>query len=134
MRFDIAKDGSGLVYEIRHIVAVAQKMKEYGMEVIWENIGDPVDKGEKIPDWMKDVLTGILREDISYAYSPTQGMNEARELRRMTSSFLTGLVMQLPGLTAPSALTHESSCRNRPIQRIFWQRCFTRPFLQTPIA
>ena len=79
MRFDIAKDGSGLVYEIRQIVAVAQKLKKYGMEIIWENIGDPVDKGEKIPDWMKDVLTGILREDISYAYSPTQGMNETRE-------------------------------------------------------
>jgi len=79
MRFDIAKDGSGLVYEIRQIVAVAQKLKKYGIEIIWENIGDPVDKGEKIPDWMKDVLTGILREDISYAYSPTQGVNETRE-------------------------------------------------------
>jgi alanine-synthesizing transaminase len=79
MRFDIAKDGSGLVYEIRQIVAVAQKMKEHGIDVTWENIGDPVDKGEKIPDWMKDVLAGILREDISYAYSPTQGMTETRE-------------------------------------------------------
>ena len=32
MRFDIAKDGSGLVYEIRQIVAVAKKMEEYGIE------------------------------------------------------------------------------------------------------
>jgi len=49
MRFDIAKGGSGLSYEIRRIVAVANKLKEYGVEVIWENIGDPVQKGEKIP-------------------------------------------------------------------------------------
>lgn len=79
MRFDIAKDGSGLVYEIRQIVSVAQKLKEYGIEVTWENIGDPIHKGEKIPDWMKDVLTGILRDDLSYGYSPTKGVDETRE-------------------------------------------------------
>jgi alanine-synthesizing transaminase len=79
MRFDIAKDGSGLVYEIRQIVEVAKKLKEYGIEVTWENIGDPIHKGEKIPDWMKDVLTGILRDDLSYGYSPTKGVDETRE-------------------------------------------------------
>jgi alanine-synthesizing transaminase len=79
MRFDIAKDGSGLVYEIRQIVAVAKKLKEYGIEVTWENIGDPIHKGEKIPDWMKEVLTGILRDDLSYGYCPTKGVDETRE-------------------------------------------------------
>ncbi len=79
MRFDIAKDGSGLVYEIRQIVSVAQKLKAYGIEVTWENIGDPIHKGEKIPDWMKDVLMGILRDDLSYGYSPTKGVDETRE-------------------------------------------------------
>jgi len=79
MRFDIAKGGSGLSYEIRRIVAVANKLKEYGVEVIWENIGDPVQKGEKIPDWMKEVLCEIMHEDSSYAYSPTRGMNETRD-------------------------------------------------------
>lgn len=79
MRFDIAKDGSGLVYEIRQIVEVANKLKEYGIEVTWENIGDPIHKGEKIPDWMKDVLTEILQDDLSYGYSPTKGVDETRE-------------------------------------------------------
>jgi aspartate/methionine/tyrosine aminotransferase len=79
MRFDIAKGGSGLSYEIRRIVAVANKLKEYGVEVIWENIGDPIQKGEKIPEWMKEVLCEILHEDESYAYSPTRGMHETRD-------------------------------------------------------
>lgn len=79
MRFDIAKDGSGLVYEIRQIVGVANKLKEYGREVIWENIGDPIHKGEKIPDWMKEVLIEILKDDLSYGYSPTKGVDETRE-------------------------------------------------------
>jgi alanine-synthesizing transaminase len=79
MRFDIAKDGSGLVYEIRQIVNVANKLKEYGIEVIWENIGDPIHKGEKIPEWMKEVLVEILRDDLSYGYCPTKGVDETRE-------------------------------------------------------
>ena len=79
MRFDIAKSGSGLVYEIRNIVGVANRLKQSGVEVIWENIGDPVQKGEKIPEWMREVLAGLLREDATYAYSPTKGMEETRE-------------------------------------------------------
>src|SRR5512145_473595 len=79
MRFEISRGGSGLTYEIRNIVMIAKKMQEYGMKIIWENIGDPVQKGEKIPDWMKDVLTDILRDDASYAYSPTKGMDATRQ-------------------------------------------------------
>lgn len=79
MRFDIAKSGSGLVYEIRHIVNVANRLRESGVEVVWENIGDPVQKGEKVPSWMREVLTDLLKEDRTYGYSPTKGMDETRE-------------------------------------------------------
>ena len=79
MRFDIAKSGTGIAYEIRNIVNIAEKLKEYDVDVTWENIGDPVVKGEKIPEWMKDTLTDIIKDDISYAYSPTRGMEETRE-------------------------------------------------------
>ena len=79
MRFDIAKSGSGLVYEIRHIVNIANQLKRSGVEVVWENIGDPVQKGEKVPEWMRKVLTDLLREDCAYGYSPTKGMDATRE-------------------------------------------------------
>ena len=79
MRFDIAKSGSGLVYEIRHIANVANRLKRYGVDVVWENIGDPVQKGEKVPEWMREVLTDLLREDRVYGYSPTKGMDGTRE-------------------------------------------------------
>jgi len=84
MRFDIAKRGEGLTYEIRNIVGVANRLKSCGMEVTWENIGDPVHKGEKIPDWMKEVLIELLKEDINYAYSPTQGHDATRRVYRGT--------------------------------------------------
>src|SRR3989339_953058 len=79
MRFDIAKSGSGLVYEIRNIVNVADILKRSGVDVIWENIGDPVQKGEKIPAWMREVLIDLLQEDQTYGYSPTKGMTATRE-------------------------------------------------------
>jgi len=79
MRFDIAKSASGLVYEIRHIVNVARRLIDAGIEVTWENIGDPVQKGEKVPDWMRQVLIDLLKEDETYGYSPTKGMNVTRE-------------------------------------------------------
>jgi len=91
MRYDIAKSGNGMTYEIRNIVGVANKLKEYGKEIYWENIGDPVNKGEKIPDWMKDVLKEILSQDCSYAYSPTKGVDETRE-------FLADRVNQRKGI------------------------------------
>ncbi|AEI13822.1 Aspartate transaminase [Flexistipes sinusarabici DSM 4947] len=79
MRFDIAKSGSGLTYEIRNIVNVANELKKRGMDVIWENIGDPVVKGEKIPEWMKSILSEIMEDDLSFAYSPTKGVLSTRE-------------------------------------------------------
>lgn len=79
MRFDIAKSGTGLKYEIRNIVGVANKLRDLGIEITWKNIGDPVEKGEKIPEWMKEALIDILKEDKTYAYSPTKGVDETRE-------------------------------------------------------
>jgi len=79
MRFDIARSGSGLVYEIRNIVNVANRLTQAGVEVIWENIGDPVQKGERVPEWMRGVLVDLLQEDCSYGYSPTKGVDATRE-------------------------------------------------------
>lgn len=56
MRSTIAKGNSGLTYEIRNIVLVAEQLKKNNIEVTWENIGDPVNKGEIIPDWMKEIV------------------------------------------------------------------------------
>lgn len=79
MRFDFTKAGSGLTYEIRNIVDIANRLKTYGVEISWENIGDPVSKGEHIPQWMKETLKGVLEDDMSYAYSPTKGIETTRE-------------------------------------------------------
>jgi len=80
MRRDIVHEGAGkLTYEIREIVAVAKRLQKAGVEITWENIGDPIQKGEKFPDWMKEIISELVRDDASYAYSDTMGVPATRE-------------------------------------------------------
>jgi len=80
MRYDLAKSGNGLTYEIRNIVSVAKLMEKHGVEICYENIGDPVAKGEIIPDWMKETIADLVRNNnASFAYCPTKGDDTVRE-------------------------------------------------------
>ncbi len=80
MRNNIVHIGAGeLTYEIRAIVAIAEKLQKLGMKVRMENIGDPVAKGEAVPGWMKEIVADLARQDCSYAYCPTKGLLETRE-------------------------------------------------------
>lgn len=79
MRSDIVHPGADkLRYEIREIVAVAKRVALSGIPIIWENIGDPVAKGEVPPVWIKKIIADTLKEDITFAYSPTKGLDETR--------------------------------------------------------
>lgn len=67
-------------YEIREIVEVAYQIQKLTKkEIIWENIWDPVIKGEKIPNWLKQIVTRWVQEDTTYAYSPSKWVNKTRE-------------------------------------------------------
>jgi len=79
MRRDIVHAGSRqLTYEIREIVAVAEDLKKLGVEITWENIGDPITKGEKVPDWIKDIITQLVSEDKTYGYVATKGVESTQ--------------------------------------------------------
>ncbi len=79
MRNTITHPGADeLVYEIREIVEVANQIKALGQPITWENIGDPVAKGEAIPGWIKEYVAEALKEDATYGYSPTKGLLATR--------------------------------------------------------
>lgn len=63
-----------LIYEIREIVKSGKEIEKLGKTIRWENIGDPIAKGEKIPTWMKDILKKVVDIDASWGYSPTSGI------------------------------------------------------------
>lgn len=81
MRNNIIHPGADeLSYEIREIVEVGNKIENTGIKITWENIGDPVAKGQIVPSWMKEILIDTIKNDNScFAYSPTKGLPETRE-------------------------------------------------------
>jgi alanine-synthesizing transaminase len=80
MRRNIVHSGAdALIYEIRQIVGIAKKIQELGVPITWENIGDPIQKGEAIPDWMKAIVQELLQENKSWAYTATQGDEGTRK-------------------------------------------------------
>jgi hypothetical protein len=79
MRRDIVHPGADrLKYEIREIVAFAQELGRWNIPIVWENIGDPVKKGEPVAPWIKEIVGRKAAEDLSYAYTETEGAREAR--------------------------------------------------------
>ncbi len=80
MRTDIVHPGADkLRYEIRRIVEVAKSIQKLGTPITWENIGDPVAKGEQVPAWIRETVQGAAGENAAFGYSPTQGLDVARE-------------------------------------------------------
>lgn len=80
MRRDIVHEGSGqLTYEIREIVEVALELRQLGLDITWENIGDPIEKGEKLPPWIKEIVMDLVSVDSTYGYAATRGVPETLE-------------------------------------------------------
>lgn len=77
MRVNINQPGANkLRYEIRQIIEIAHKVETLGIPITWENIGDPIAKGEKIPEWIRAIVGREVLLNSSYAYSPTQGLSD----------------------------------------------------------
>jgi len=71
---------SELSYEIREIVWFAKQVEKLtNRKTIWENIWDPVEKWEKIGDWLKNIVKNACWKDRVYWYSPTRGLDETLE-------------------------------------------------------
>jgi len=68
-----------LTYEIRGIVKKARQVEALGYAMTWENIGDPIQKSNHVPDWMKEIIAELLREDKTYGYADSKGVLETRK-------------------------------------------------------
>lgn len=68
-----------LTYEIRGIVKKARQIEALGYSMTWENIGDPIQKHNHVPDWMKEIVADLLKEDKTYGYADSKGVLETRK-------------------------------------------------------
>ncbi len=97
MRRSIVHEGAkNLSYEIREIVIVARQIRELGQQITWENIGDPIEKGEEIAPWIREILHELLDEQASYGYCDTAGVPEVREFLAQTVNRRGGSVRIAP--------------------------------------
>lgn len=78
-------------YEIRGIVEKGFQVEAAGQPVFWENIGDPVQKGMKVPDFIKNIVAEEAQNDASYAYCDSKGVPATRR-------FLAGRTNQYKGI------------------------------------
>lgn len=79
-----------LTYEIREIVKKAHLFQQMGIAISWENIGDPVQKGAVIPDWMKRIVADLAMDSTSYGYCPTKGVLATRQFLAQKTNVLGG--------------------------------------------
>ncbi|WP_375586550.1 pyridoxal phosphate-dependent aminotransferase [Cyclobacterium xiamenense] len=92
MRQLLLRPGAGeLNYEIRGIVKKARMIEELGYPITWENIGDPIQKNNTIPTWMKEIVSGLVQADETYGYADSKGMMATRK-------FLANLTNQKGGV------------------------------------
>ncbi len=67
-----------LEYAIRDVVGHARQLEKNGKDVIYLNIGDPLQFDFKTPEHIKEALIHAVKEDFN-AYSPSEGIPELRD-------------------------------------------------------
>ncbi|MBL0742617.1 pyridoxal phosphate-dependent aminotransferase [Chryseolinea lacunae] len=92
MRQKLLSEGAKeLSYEIREIVKKADLLKKLGVAISWENIGDPIQKHHKLPQWIKDIIADLMKQDDTYSYCPSKGMLETREFLARQTNAMNGV-------------------------------------------
>lgn len=92
MRNTLLYEGaSQLEYEIRQIAQKAEQVAQCGVNVIWENIGDPISKHNSLPSWMKEEVSELVRQDSSYGYCHSKGIPETRAFLANRNNKLGGV-------------------------------------------
>lgn len=80
MRANLVSPSSAhLSYAIRDIVKSAEVVRRHGVDITWENIGDPIAKGEKVQPWIREIVHEVIDMDGSWGYCPTEGFLDVRE-------------------------------------------------------
>lgn len=75
----VSPSSAHLSYAIRDIVKFGELVRAHGVEITWENIGDPIAKGETVEPWIREVVHEVVDIQSSWGYCPTEGFLEVRE-------------------------------------------------------
>jgi aspartate/methionine/tyrosine aminotransferase len=90
----LSEGAKELSYEIREIVKKAELLKKLGLDISWENIGDPIQKNHVLPDWIKNIISDLVRQNDVYSYCPSKGMSATREFLAQQTNELGGVQIE----------------------------------------
>jgi len=86
----LSEGASELSYEIREIAKKAVQLQNMGLPIIWENIGDPIQKHHKMPAWIKEIISRLVNIDDTYSYCSSKGILKTREFLAAQTNALGG--------------------------------------------
>ncbi|HEX5169454.1 MAG TPA: pyridoxal phosphate-dependent aminotransferase [Cyclobacteriaceae bacterium] len=87
----LSEGAKELSYEIREIVKKAEQLKKLGLNISWENIGDPIQKNHILPEWIKNIVSDLVKQNDVYSYCPSKGMLATREFLAAQTNSLGGV-------------------------------------------
>ncbi|MCP3933186.1 MAG: pyridoxal phosphate-dependent aminotransferase [Bacteroidetes bacterium] len=91
MRQKLLREGAKeLSYEIREIVKKAEKLQKAGVEILWENIGDPIQKHNNVPQWMRSIIAELAQRNETYGYAHSKGELSTRQFLSRKNNALGG--------------------------------------------
>ena len=91
MRQKLLSEGAKeLSYEIRGIVRKANILQKEGVEITWENIGDPIQKNATVPDWIKEIIQNLVADNTTYGYCDSKGELKTREFLAQKNNEMGG--------------------------------------------
>lgn len=100
MRQKLLREGANeLSYEIRGIVKKAEQLEKLGYNILWENIGDPIQKNRRLPAWIKEIIAGLLFEDETFGYSHSKGVLQTRQFLAERNNKLGGVQITADDIT-----------------------------------
>lgn len=79
-----------LSYEIRAIVKKAELVRSLGQDITWENIGDPVQKKAQVPEWIRDIISDLAKQNETYSYCHSKGVLDTRKFLAEKNNALGG--------------------------------------------
>jgi len=77
-------------YGIRQIVNKGFERETLGYPVIWENIGDPVQKGMLLPVWIREIIMRQFQDNATFGYCDSKGIPHTRDFLAAKTNALGG--------------------------------------------
>jgi len=80
-------------------VKKAEQLQALGRKIYWENIGDPIQKNNPMPAWMKEIIADLSKKDDTFGYCHSKGVLETRKFLAARNNAIGGAQISADDIT-----------------------------------